>query len=148
MGKQIVVILGVNPYADDEGVGKQYRKLALMLHPDKNKSIGADGAFKLISKAWNLLSDKAKRVAYDQKRSGKVMQKVSTPSGASTASKAANLFYNATKTTTSSAKTSKSNPRASQSSNPAGHSSNPTGQSSKPVSSHKPKPNTFWTVCH
>ncbi|XWS63878.1 hypothetical protein CRYUN_Cryun06bG0139200 [Craigia yunnanensis] len=135
-------ILGVNPQDDDEAMRKQYRKLALMLHPDKNKSVGADGAFKLISEAWSLLSDKAKRVAYDQKRSGKVMPKVST------ASKAANGFYNATKTTTSGVKTTKSNPRASQSSKPAGHSSNPTGQSSKPVSSHKPKPNTFWTVCH
>ncbi|XWS34544.1 hypothetical protein CRYUN_Cryun21dG0047800 [Craigia yunnanensis] len=154
-------ILGVNPQADDEGVRKQYRKLALMLYPDKNKSVGADGAFELISKAWNLLSDKAKRVAYDQNRSGKVMQQVSTPSGGSTASKAANGFFIITKTTTSSVKTSKSKPRAAQSSIPAGHSSNPAchssnpashssnsvSQSSNPASSHKAKPNTFWTVC-
>ncbi|XP_022725647.1 uncharacterized protein LOC111282027 [Durio zibethinus] len=141
-------ILGVNPQADDEAVRKQYRKLALMLHPDKNKSVGADGAFKLISEAWSLLSDKAKRVAYDQKRGVKVTRKVSTPSGGSTASKAANGFYNVTKTTTSSMKTSKSNPRAAQSSNSAGRSSNPAGQSSNPASSHMPKPNTFWTICH
>ncbi|XWS69272.1 hypothetical protein CRYUN_Cryun04dG0164600 [Craigia yunnanensis] len=131
-------ILGVNPQADDEAMRKQYRKVALMLHPDKNKSRGADGAFKLISKAWSLLPDKAKRVAYDQKRSGKVIKKVSTPTGASTASKTVNGFYNATKTSVSSVKTSKSNPGAAQSSNPAARSSNP-------ASSHKPKPNTFWT---
>ncbi|MCI49235.1 chaperone protein DnaJ, partial [Trifolium medium] len=37
-------ILGVDPRADDDTVRKHYRKLALMLHPDKNKSVGADGA--------------------------------------------------------------------------------------------------------
>ncbi|KAE8719664.1 hypothetical protein F3Y22_tig00109936pilonHSYRG00123 [Hibiscus syriacus] len=71
-------ILDVNPLADDEAV-KQYRKLALMLHPDKNKSIGAEGAFKLISEAWSLLLQK--------RQMG---------------------FYNAAKTSTSSVKTSKS----------------------------------------
>ncbi|KAK3223671.1 hypothetical protein Dsin_010696 [Dipteronia sinensis] len=124
-------ILGVNPQADDETVRKQYRKLALMLHPDKNKSIGAEGAFKFISEAWSLLSDKARRGAYDQKRNGKVFQKVSAASGGTSASPGTNGFYNFTKP---SAKAPKSTPRA-------GHSSNA-------ASSHKSKPNTFWTVCH
>ncbi|KAL5128382.1 DnaJ subfamily B member 14 [Glycine soja] len=61
-------ILGVYPYADEETVRKQYRKLALTLHPDKNKSPGAEGAFKLVSEAWSLLSDKVKRLAYNQNR--------------------------------------------------------------------------------
>ncbi|KAK2975579.1 hypothetical protein RJ640_014066 [Escallonia rubra] len=60
-------VLGVDPFADDETIKKQYRKLALILHPDKNKSVGSDGAFKLVSHAWGLLSDKAKRTGYDQK---------------------------------------------------------------------------------
>ncbi|CAH1450301.1 unnamed protein product [Lactuca virosa] len=60
-------ILGVNPCDDDETIRKQYRKLALMLNPDKNKSVGEDGAFKLISEAWSLLSDKAKRSTYNQR---------------------------------------------------------------------------------
>ncbi|KAK9276966.1 hypothetical protein L1049_006505 [Liquidambar formosana] len=124
-------ILNVNPQADDDTVRKQYRKLALMLHPDKNKSIGAEGAFKLISEAWSLLSDKAKRMAYDQKRNGRVFQqKVQPPSGGPSAPPGANGFYNFTKTTTSTARTQKSTARA------------------NPSSAPKPKPNTFWTVCH
>lgn len=62
-------VLGITPTADDDTVRKQYRKLALLLHPDKNKSVGADGAFKFISEAWSLLSDKGKRLAYNQRRS-------------------------------------------------------------------------------
>ncbi|TYJ98449.1 meiotically up-regulated gene 184 protein-like protein [Cucumis melo var. makuwa] len=61
-------ILGVDPLADEETIRKHYRKLALILHPDKNKSIGADGAFKIVSEAWSCLSDKAKRAVFDHKR--------------------------------------------------------------------------------
>ncbi|CAI0442444.1 unnamed protein product [Linum tenue] len=71
-------ILGTNPLADDDMVRKQYRKLALILHPDKNKSVGADGAFKLISMAWSTLSDKTKRVAYDQNRKTNIFRKASS----------------------------------------------------------------------
>ncbi|XP_031392928.1 uncharacterized protein LOC116204784 [Punica granatum] len=70
-------ILGVNPWDDDEAVRKQYRKLALVLHPDKNKSIGAEGAFKLLLEAWSLLSDKSKRLTYNQKRNSRVVQQSS-----------------------------------------------------------------------
>lgn len=59
-------MLGVNPLDNEDVIKKQFRKLALMIHPDKNKTKGADGAFDLISQAWNLLSDKAKRSAYDK----------------------------------------------------------------------------------
>lgn len=125
-------ILGVEQQADDETVRKQYRKLALMLHPDKNKSVGAEGAFKLISEAWTLLSDKAKRVAYDQKRNARTVTKAPTTGGSSASQR--NGFYNFTKSTTSSAKPPKSTTKA--------------GRTSTPAPSYKPKPNTFWTVCH
>ncbi|KAF5443569.1 hypothetical protein F2P56_036115 [Juglans regia] len=127
-------VLGVDPLADDETVKKQYRKLALMLHPDKNKSVGADGAFKHISEAWSLLSDKAKRLEYDRRRNAKGVQKVSAPTGGSSAPPGGNGFYNFTKNTTSNARAQKNTTRAANSSTSA--------------SSHKPKPNTFWTVCH
>eukprot|EP01018_Ginkgo_biloba_P029702 Gb_00839 [translate_table: standard] len=54
--------------AEDSVVKKQYRKLALLLHPDKNKSVGAEGAFKLIVEAWGVLSDKVRRAIYDHRR--------------------------------------------------------------------------------
>ncbi|KAL3633656.1 hypothetical protein CASFOL_022418 [Castilleja foliolosa] len=61
-------ILGLNPSADRSKLKKQFKKLAIMLHPDKNKTAGADGAFRLVSEAWALLSDHSRRVSYDQRR--------------------------------------------------------------------------------
>ncbi|KAF3785948.1 DnaJ-like protein subfamily B member 14 [Nymphaea thermarum] len=61
-------ILQVEPTADEATIKKQYRKLALLLHPDKNKLSGAEYAFKLIGEAVGILSDQAKRGLYDMKR--------------------------------------------------------------------------------
>ncbi|KAI4319906.1 hypothetical protein MLD38_033447 [Melastoma candidum] len=71
-------ILGLKPTADKYAVKRQYRKLAVLLHPDKNKSVGADGAFKLVSEAWTLLSDNAKRGSYDLNRNQNSTSLVST----------------------------------------------------------------------
>uniref|UniRef100_A0A1J3GFD3 DnaJ-like protein subfamily B member 12 n=1 Tax=Noccaea caerulescens TaxID=107243 RepID=A0A1J3GFD3_NOCCA len=71
-------ILDASPRDDDETLKRKYRKLALTLHPDKNSSIGSEGAFKYVLDAWKFLSDKEKRAAYDRKRSLQTMyQKVS-----------------------------------------------------------------------
>ncbi|KAG6487646.1 uncharacterized protein LOC122009945 [Zingiber officinale] len=61
-------VLQVQPTVDDSSIKKQFRKLALLLHPDKNKFAGAEAAFKLIGEANVVLSDKAKRHLYDMKR--------------------------------------------------------------------------------
>eukprot|EP00252_Welwitschia_mirabilis_P019017 TRINITY_DN4292_c0_g1_i1.p1 TRINITY_DN4292_c0_g1~~TRINITY_DN4292_c0_g1_i1.p1 ORF type:complete len:614 (+),score=107.01 TRINITY_DN4292_c0_g1_i1:349-2190(+) len=61
-------ILQVDLSADEGSIKRQYRKLALLLHPDKNKCVGAEGAFKLIGEAWTVLSDKTRKLQYDQKR--------------------------------------------------------------------------------
>ncbi|XP_047313192.1 uncharacterized protein LOC124916509 [Impatiens glandulifera] len=61
-------ILGLEPCLERTKVKKQYRKMSVLLHPDKNKTIGADGAFKLISEAWTLLSDNKKRASYNIRR--------------------------------------------------------------------------------
>ncbi|KAL4202570.1 hypothetical protein AMTRI_Chr02g221760 [Amborella trichopoda] len=60
-------ILQVEQTADDNLIKKQYRKLALLLHPDKNKFSGAESAFKLIGEAMRVLSDRGKRSLHDMK---------------------------------------------------------------------------------
>ncbi|TQD74018.1 hypothetical protein C1H46_040452 [Malus baccata] len=62
-------VLAVEPLADKGTIRKQYKRLALSLHPDKNKSVGADSAFQIVKEAWNLLSDEDERFLYDQRRS-------------------------------------------------------------------------------
>ncbi|CAJ1963324.1 unnamed protein product [Sphenostylis stenocarpa] len=61
-------ILGVEENAGLVTIRKQYHKLALQLHPDKNKHPKAEIAFKLIYEAYMCLSDAAKRKAFDLKR--------------------------------------------------------------------------------
>ncbi|KAL5221407.1 hypothetical protein ABZP36_026120 [Zizania latifolia] len=63
-------ILEVSTLDDDDKIKRQYKRLALQTHPDKNSFSGAEGAFKLISDAWSVLSDKDKRRSHDQKRFG------------------------------------------------------------------------------
>ncbi|XP_009147297.2 uncharacterized protein LOC103870872 [Brassica rapa] len=58
-------ILQVQPSADSDTIKKQYRKLCLLLHPDKNKFPGAEAAFKFVGEANRWLSDQIKRSQYD-----------------------------------------------------------------------------------
>ncbi|KGN60258.1 uncharacterized protein LOC101205646 [Cucumis sativus] len=59
-------ILQIERRSDDSDlIKKQYRKLALLLHPDKNKFPFADQAFKLVADSWAVLSDNTKKSLYD-----------------------------------------------------------------------------------
>ncbi|XP_012285923.1 dnaJ homolog subfamily B member 12 [Orussus abietinus] len=63
--KDYYEILGVTKEATDSEVKKAYKKLALQLHPDKNKAPGAAEAFKAIGNAVAVLTDAEKRKQYD-----------------------------------------------------------------------------------
>lgn len=63
--KDYYEILNVSKSATEIEIKKQYRKLALQFHPDKNKSPGAAEAFKAIGNAFAVLSDPEKRRKYD-----------------------------------------------------------------------------------
>lgn len=52
--------------ASEDMVKKVYKKMALKLHPDKNKAPGAEEAFKKVSKAVQCLTDPEKKQIYDQ----------------------------------------------------------------------------------
>lgn len=69
-------VLGVQPSSDDETIRKSYEKLALSLYSDVNKAVGADGAFKILSEAWSVLSDRVKRISYDHRQNWRSMHKI------------------------------------------------------------------------
>jgi DnaJ-class molecular chaperone len=59
--------LGVQPNATAEEINKAYKKLAIKLHPDKNKDdANADIKFREINEAKEVLVDEEKRKLYDQ----------------------------------------------------------------------------------
>lgn len=63
--KDYYEILGVTKESVDSEIKKAYKKLALQLHPDKNKAPGASEAFKAVGNAVATLTDPEKRKSYD-----------------------------------------------------------------------------------
>jgi len=58
--------LGVAKDASAPDIQRAYRKLARQFHPDVNKDPGAEGRFKDIGEAYEVLKDEEKRSKYDQ----------------------------------------------------------------------------------
>ena len=59
-------VLGLSRNASEEDIKKAFRKLALEFHPDRNRSDGAEGRFKEVNEAYQVLSDSKKRADYDR----------------------------------------------------------------------------------
>ncbi|XP_006650175.1 uncharacterized protein LOC102715926 [Oryza brachyantha] len=140
-------ILSVQTSADDETLKKQYRKLVLQLHPDKNKSVGAEGAFKMVQEAWTVLSDKAKRALYDQNR--KLMafeQKTSQSKKASAAPGASNGFYNFA--ANAAASKARANKQKAGPTTSAVRQRPPPPRQAPACAPPPAKPPTFWTSCN
>src|SRR5579871_2407598 len=61
-------ILQVSPHADAEVIQAAYRRLCLKYHPDRCTEANANEMMKLLNEAYEVLSDAAKRNAYDTTR--------------------------------------------------------------------------------
>ncbi|XP_050224895.1 uncharacterized protein LOC126674487 [Mercurialis annua] len=123
-------VLGIEPPANDDTIRRHYKKLAIILHPDKNKSVGAEGAFKLLSDAWGLLSDKAKRSAYDQKLNLCDYRKVPNYNPvAPTGQNSFRNFINNNKSASTTLQNTEMHPK-------------------RTPPPHFSKANTFWTICN
>jgi len=67
MKQDFYVVLGVQRDASEADIKKAYRKLAMECHPDRNNGDkSSEEKFKLVSEAYEVLRDPAKRTAYDR----------------------------------------------------------------------------------
>lgn len=53
----IFSILGVSPDCPQEQIKKHYKKIAVLVHPDKNKQAGAEEAFKVLQRSFELIGE-------------------------------------------------------------------------------------------
>jgi molecular chaperone DnaJ len=59
-------VLGVPKGSSKQEIKSAYRRLVKEYHPDRNKAADAEGKFKEVQEAYEVLSDERKKAAYDQ----------------------------------------------------------------------------------
>ena len=64
-------VLGLNFGASEQDIKKAYRKLSMELHPDRNKgNFQNSEKYKKVTSAYNVLSNKSEKAAYDNTLNG------------------------------------------------------------------------------
>ncbi|NXU95221.1 DJC14 protein, partial [Xiphorhynchus elegans] len=61
-------VLGVEPEVSDAELRKAYRRLAVLVHPDKSQHPRAEVAFKVLRAGWDRVSSPERRREYETKR--------------------------------------------------------------------------------
>ena len=66
--EDLYATLGVSSAATLAEIKKAFRQQAALHHPDRNSALNAAERFRAVQKAYETLSDDAKREAYDNNR--------------------------------------------------------------------------------
>ncbi len=56
--------MGVRSDSSDETIRRYYKKQAVQVHPDKTHNVGAEEAFKVLGRAFELVGESSKRQEY------------------------------------------------------------------------------------
>ena len=56
--------MGVPPNSSQEQIRKHYKKIAVLVHPDKNKQAGAEEAFKVLQRAFELIGEPVRKFTF------------------------------------------------------------------------------------
>jgi curved DNA-binding protein CbpA len=80
--RDLYKVLQVDPGADAEVIGAAFRALARRLHPDRDAGGTSKGRMSELNRAYAVLRDAEKRMAYDAERARRPTVREPAPSGA------------------------------------------------------------------